>query len=147
MSTITQIENHLECLGYTVLAKDDKINSVMFQKDGSPLLMVGFQDQQIFFYARYEINSIARSDKSGFLSYINLLNSKSILTSYFLTDSDEIGFSGQYFGEYDKRNFSKFVNSWEHDVIDLLHYERATDLYLGDPDQIVSDFTNEAAWS
>ena len=92
MTTKTQIQNHMECLGYEVLTQDDKPNSIMCSKEIAPMLLISWNDSYIGFYAQYEINSIAKSNETNFLIFINKLNSKASSTSYFLTETKEIAF-------------------------------------------------------
>ena len=147
MNTKIQIQNHMECLGYEVLTQDDKPNSIMCAKEIAPLLLLSWTDSYIMFYAQYEINSIAKSNEANFMSFINKLNSKASSTRYFITETKEIAFEGLYFGEYDKKIFSNFVSHWEYDVIDRLFNEDDTNLYLGDPNQVVADSNLNGVWA
>ena len=147
MTTKTQIQNHLEYLDYEVITQDDNLGELICSKEGAPPLLIACTDSCIWFYASYRINSIAKSNKDNFLIYINNLNSKSFSTNYFLTENEEIAFAGMYFGKYDKKIFSSFVSNWEYDVINKLDLENDTNLYLGDPNRVITNHKLNDAWA
>ena len=60
---ITQIEmkNHMECFGYEVKFDGKSNDSIMCAKDGSPFLLIQWDEEHISFYGQYNINTIAKA--------------------------------------------------------------------------------------
>ena len=147
---ITQIEmkNHMECFGYEVKFDGESKDSIMCAKEGSPLLLIRWDEEQIRFYGQYSVNTIAKTNKGDFLRYLNSLTLKANFASYFMTENEEaLAFAGKYFGEYDRRTFNDFVRCWEYDVIDVLYANNDTDLYLGNPEEYVHQIEQNSAWA
>ena len=140
MITKEQIKLQMECFGYEVLIDEEKPNSVMCHKVGAPMLLINWEENFINFYAQYSINSIAKSNKPGFLSYVNRMNGSSTSASLFLTkDNENIAFANKYFGVFDRRTFANFVRFWDHDVIEVLNNDQETDVFLGSSNEIMHD--------
>ena len=148
MKNTNQINTHMEYLGYIVTRNEEDENILYCSKPGYTPFMVMVDDARVWFYADYEVNTIAKCNKDKVFRYINDLNSNSNAVTFFIND-DLLRMSTNYTGNYDRSMFSAFISQVEYDVNDLLASMKETNLYLGDPEQAeyyLQDNTSNGAW-
>ena len=149
MNNTNQITTHLEYLGYTIDQNENDKQVFYASRPGYTTLMVLGNDTRVWFYAHYEINSIAKCNIDKVFKYVNDLNSSSNVVTFSINDN-LLRMSTNYTGNYDRSKFTEFLSQIEIDVNDLLANTNETDLYLGDPDQAehyLQDNSSTAAWA
>ena len=134
MNSKTQITTHMEYLGYDVKPSKDDDNVLFCFKSGYAALMIGWNDVRINIYAHYEINRIAKRNPDKVLKYINDLNSKSGIVTFWVQD-ELFRISSNCAGKYERSTFATFFSAFEYDANNLLDLSSETNLYLGDADQ------------
>ena len=122
-----QLISHLQFLGYEVTEKESnrlfarhssKFNFIVKSFRGGLLLtsFVGCEDA-------------AKSDRAGYLEFINAANSEANLVRYFCDSDSDLVIEGWYCVGYDQVDFGRFMDSWDDDF-DKLANRPETETYL-----------------
>ena len=72
MNNTNQITTHLEYLGYTIDQNENDKQVFYASRPGYTTLMVLVNDTRVWFYAHYEINSIAKCNIDKVFKYVIL---------------------------------------------------------------------------
>ena len=136
MTNQEQIINHLEYLGYSMEISNVNNDWIMGTKSGYPFIMVKVSDDGIRVSSYYNTNQNVKSEDRQFLEYLNELNSKSGICTFYTNEDLELNFSCSYMGLYDKNRFSFFINLWEYDVTTIMDSISSTMHFLYNSDEI-----------
>ena len=134
-SNINNVERHLDYLGYNFDNESDESN-LLCHKEYSPPLFISFdRSNEIWFFARYNLNNYSLNNLNALLLFINNLNQQAQVASFSYDPKDhKLCFHAVYLGNYKKNNFKKYISYWEGDVIDLINKNSQTTDFLG-PDR------------
>jgi hypothetical protein len=114
---IDQVIDHLKFLGYEVEKKQGRGLCVHERR---PNFIFGGYYGGIYFKTLIDSNDYAKTNKEGFLSFINQLNRKAIFASIFVDDEWAIIFTVWFPGIYDRKQFGVFMDLWDNDTHDIL---------------------------
>jgi hypothetical protein len=116
-NTLDQIVNHLQFLGYEITQKDELRLATHPQKMN--VMLRAFKGGILF----TSINSCedrARSDKIGYLSFINSLNNQASVARFYADKDSDFYIEAWYPDSYDRNKFGIFLDAWETDTVTLL---------------------------
>ena len=139
MNTKDQIKNHLEYLGYEVEYSETNQEMLFCTKQGYPPMMICPNEHRMQFWATYNINEIAKNNPVDFLSYVNLLNMATLITTFYVDKEGSFNFASSYLGSYDRKQFASFLHLWENDVGATLDKTSGTDRFLGNLDNLAQE--------
>ncbi len=120
--TINQMSEHLKFLGYQVEQKDQL--TIAKHPKKMNILARDFKGG-IMFTSINNCTDTAKSDKAGYLAYINLLNSKAQVARFYAGNESELYIEAWYPDYYDKNKFGVFIEAWETDSTILLFVNSA----------------------
>ena len=131
MNQNKEISTHLEYLGYEQI-KSKEPDYLLFHKNSFPLFGIYCFEGGSRCYARYELNEFASIRREDLLLFINKLNMESYVATYSYDEEQNcIVFTSNIVGEYNKKDFTQFINLWEFDVENRLNnYPSESKLYL-----------------
>jgi len=136
-STMEQIANHLEFLGYRIDKKvpgDKKPYFIAYHSTRNNLVVIQYEPN--FIYFRTNLTSV-KPPSSNMDAFVNKAN-HSFSVSRFYYDKNEkekgtiLRFSAMYIGEYSKEIFGKFIDMYKRDQDMVRGMENFTKTFLKD---------------
>lgn len=130
IDVINGICSHLEYLGYEITRKD---NMVRAEKCPSVPRNVRLSEGSggIIFSVSFTNSENAKSNRQGYLEWVNLINKKAALITAFIDEGDILVFAGWFPKIYDKQVFGAFFQLFRDDINKSLYGKDAkTDEFL-----------------
>lgn len=120
---IKDIKNHLEFMGYDIsslpIENNEIIRYVAKCNSRSNLIIVYFPSvDYLTFTSIYRVKKItSESKKQKFLNVINQVNNRTIISTFFTGgDFDSISISTYHQNNYSKKEFGRFLDSFENEI-------------------------------
>ena len=132
----TIVTNIIKNNGYII--ENDEDQTIFISKKYAPLTSIKFEDDgSIYIFGFWKINQTGIRHNYKLLEFINNLNqcSKIAIFTYYNDENEganSLCFHAVYTGEVKDSEFSKFLNQWHTDVMDMLNTHPETNMFLGD---------------
>jgi hypothetical protein len=128
-NVFNEVCSHLEFLGYKITKTE---NGAKAEGTSLPRLVhIAERPSGLIFTAYYNTTENAKSNRNGFLEWVNFMNKKTTLITSFIDDGDGLGFAGWFPKIYDKQAFGNFFRIFGDDVNNALFGKDAkTDEFL-----------------
>lgn len=123
----TPFRTHLEFLGYQV--RDD--GEALFAVHPSELNIIvkpGAGGALVTSYLG--CTPEAKSDRTGVLGFVNDLNQRTLMAVFYLDRDSDLAISAFFVGDYERVNFGRFVEIWQHDTARLVEDQDRARKYL-----------------
>ena len=116
-NTLDQIVNHLQFLGYEISQE----NNITRAKHPKKMSVVIRDYKGGILFASYNVSKdSAKSDKAGFLKFLNLLNANATVARFYADKDFDLCIEAWYPNFYEKENFGVFFEAWGTDSWTLL---------------------------
>jgi hypothetical protein len=113
LQTMKQICDHLNFLGYEIT----KENKLTIAKHHRKMALFIEESLEIVMIASiFTSGEMAKSDKVGYLEFINSLNRDAFLTRVYIGMATNLIFEASFQGIYDKTTFGRFLEILDRDT-------------------------------
>lgn len=104
-----EVKSHLEGMGYTVETKGDSLEARHTKMTNIKLTA---HNGGIYIGGFFPATEAAKSDRTGFLAFVNALNKDSTSTRYYTDKDNDVVFEAWYPGDYDQGRFGIFIEKF-----------------------------------
>lgn len=116
------ISEHLSYLGYSTSRAKNTISAKHHIKPGFDILVV---NNGVLFRAWFQHKEFPENRKGEYISAVNSLNINSTVAKFYVDQELDLIIEGWYPLPYNKKSFSNFVATWEHDFSKILQQSSA----------------------
>jgi len=115
MTTIEQIGNHLQFLGYEVTSDDKATKAIHSEKWN---LFIKTFKGGILFTTFLNGNKFAKNkrNRQAYLEFINSMNQRASVTRFYADDDSDFLMEALWSGDYNKVGFGEFMEQWDVDT-------------------------------
>lgn len=108
-----QVYKHLDFLGYDVEVGSETL--VNASHESRPNVQVSETDSGLLLFGLYAESDKAKSDRKGYLEFINEMNNNNQLVCWGTNDNG-LWSQGFYSGGYDREAFGTFLEAWSSEI-------------------------------